>query len=486
MTVGHQTASRRRTDRLSAYAIVVAVTLTAVAGIFAGTAQAGKAKASLRIDYGSGYTNTTAVTLVSAMSGGTQMQFRNSGLVWSAWEPFATTKAWTLPAGDGAKTVDARYKGATGKSVSASDTIILDTIAPTTGDDAPAGWQTSAATVTLTATDTTSGVGSISYSTDGGASWVGGASVLVPAPSDGSNDGVHQVSYRATDGAGNDAVAKTFSVSIDAGAPTTTDDAPAGWNATGVRVNLSANDTASGVALTQYSTDAGATWLTGTSAVVPAPPDGSNDGVHQILYRSRDVAGNVETAKTATVRIDTQGPTASDNADGAWHQRYVLVFAGSDVGAGVDHFEYGIDGGSWRALAAGDDSVVLSVWRRAGFTGAHTVDYRAVDMLGKTGPLSSCQVKLDGRAPTTGDDAPVGPRVSDVTVHLTAGDAHSGVAGTWYSVDGGAWTPGTEVLVPAPGDGSNDGVHWIHYYSTDNAGNAETRERVCKVQIDAP
>jgi hypothetical protein len=67
-------------------------------------------------------------------------------------------------------------------------------------------------------------------------------------------------------------------------------------------------------------------------------------------------------------------------------------------------------------------------------------------------------------------------------VHFAATDADSGVKETWYAVDDGAWTQGTQVTITAAG---NNGVHWIRYYSIDNAGNQETRDNRCSVTIDS-
>jgi len=93
-------------------------------------------------------------------------------------------------------------------------------------------------------------------------------------------------------------------------------------------------------------------------------------------------------------------------------------------------------------------------------------------------------VKIDARQPQTTNDAPLTPRTGTVTVHLTAADsltgvtACSGVKETSYSLDGGGWVKGTSVSV------SGLGRHWICYYSTDNAGNAEMT-RWCSVTIAA-
>lgn len=84
-----------------------------------------------------------------------------------------------------------------------------------------AGWNnTSSVSVTVTAGDGTagSGVASISYAVDGGATQtVSGASATIPV----SGEGTHSVTYSATDTAGNASSTKTQSVKIDTKAPAT-------------------------------------------------------------------------------------------------------------------------------------------------------------------------------------------------------------------------------------------------------------------------
>lgn len=89
---------------------------------------------------------------------------------------------------------------------------------------------------------------------------------------------------------------------------TTVSGADAAWHRTPVSLTFSAADAGSGVASTTYSLDHGA-WQTGTTTVIGAPSDHSNDGIHTVLYRSTDNAGNTETAHSCTVRIDTLGST---------------------------------------------------------------------------------------------------------------------------------------------------------------------------------
>jgi hypothetical protein len=90
---------------------------------------------SVVIAGGAGATATSSVTLSLSSSdpdGVTQMRFRNAGQAdWSAPEPYATSREWTLSPGDGVKEVLASFQDATGLwSGAFSDTIALDTTGP--------------------------------------------------------------------------------------------------------------------------------------------------------------------------------------------------------------------------------------------------------------------------------------------------------------------------------------------------------------------
>ena len=76
-----------------------------------------------------------------------------------------------------------------------------------------------------------------------------------------------------------------------------------GWNKVPVTVTLTPADVGgSGVESSEYSSDGGTTWTTGTSLIVSA------NGTTNLRYRSIDHAGNLETAKTLTLRIDKTRP----------------------------------------------------------------------------------------------------------------------------------------------------------------------------------
>jgi hypothetical protein len=152
----------------------------------------------------------------------------------------------------------------------------------------------------------------IEYKIDSG-SWVTGTSFSLPAYANHSNDGLHTVSYRSTDAAGNTETAKSVIVRIDTTGPTVGSSVPAGWSKAAVTVTLSPVDGGSGVAKTQYRAKGAGTWLDKSAKrfVVAAPTNHSNDGTHDYEYRAIDNAGNVSATGACLVQIDTTGPSTS-------------------------------------------------------------------------------------------------------------------------------------------------------------------------------
>jgi hypothetical protein len=93
---------------------------------------------TVSINSGADFCSSTDVTLALALddglgSGVAQMQFSDDGSNWSGWETASETRNWTLPSGDGLKTVHVQFKDALGKISTADimDEITLDTSPPT-------------------------------------------------------------------------------------------------------------------------------------------------------------------------------------------------------------------------------------------------------------------------------------------------------------------------------------------------------------------
>jgi type II secretory pathway pseudopilin PulG len=102
---------------------------------------------TIKINGDATYTNATAVTLTLTKSAGpnpSTMTFSNDNVTWLGPYGWATTYTWALSSGDGTKTVYMRLYDSSGKyGAIASDTIILDTVAPAT----PTGFAKSSTTV---------------------------------------------------------------------------------------------------------------------------------------------------------------------------------------------------------------------------------------------------------------------------------------------------------------------------------------------------
>ncbi len=90
-------------------------------------------------------------------------------------------------------------------------------------------------------------------------------------------------------------------------------------------------------------------------------------------------------------------------------------------------------------------------------------------------PADSLGIAVDGVAPTTYSNA-AGSYIESATIDFLPQDNQggSGVAKTWYAVDGGPSVEGTRAYVT----GVLEDPHFVEFWSQDIAGNTENRERV--------
>ncbi|MEV0154084.1 family 16 glycoside hydrolase [Micromonospora sp. NPDC050686] len=367
-----------------------------------------------------------------------------------------------------------------------SDTTPPTASATVTGDRDADGNYVGAATVTLSATDSGSGVDKVEYSLDGGAWGVYSAPVTV------NQAGQHTLSYRATDKAGNTSAAQQVSFRVVEPAPTDTTPPTVTAAVTGQQdgsgayvgsatVTLSATDTESGVDRVEYSVDGGG------YATYTAPISVTAPGQHTVSYRATDKAGNTSTPQQVSFRVvepaptDTTPPTASatvtgeKDADGNYLSRATVTLSATDSGSGVDRIEYSLDG---QPYAAYSTPVVVNQ------PGQHTLSYRATDKAGNTSTPQQVSFRVVEPAPTdttpptasaavTGQRDGTGAYVGSATVTLSATDTQSGVDRIEYQLDGGAWTTYT-----APVTVNRAGQHTVGYRATDKAGNTSTAQQV--------
>jgi type 1 glutamine amidotransferase len=307
------------------------------------------------------------------------------------------------------------------------DTTAPETSAAVTGEQNTDGDFVGSATVTVSATDSGSGVDTVEYALDGGSFQPYTSPVVVDTV------GSHTLSYRATDKDGNAATEK--SVDFTVVAPPTSDDTPPQTSATVsgdkdadgnyvdmATVTVSASDTGSGVNAVEYSLD-GAEFQP-----YSAPVTVHEAGEHDFRYRATDKAGNTADTKSVGFTVvakapadDTTPPEASakvegdKNADGAYVGSVKVTLSATDADSGVDTIEYSLDGAPYLTY---DQPLVIDE------AGAHSMRYRATDKAGNTSMLR--QEDFTVVAQDGGEPGPTCPEQDDRET-VVVGDVDSGV-----------------------------------------------------------
>lgn len=230
-------------------------------------------------------------------------------------------------------------------NTAAEKTVAFTVVAPPTDDTSPPetsatvsgerndqGEYVSMATVTVTASDTGSGVNTIEYALGSGSWQPYTGPVMV------HEVGSHQVRYRAVDKAGNAAAEKTVAFTVVA--PPASDTTPPVTGATvegtrnsngayinSAKVTVSATDDhgGSGVAAIEYSLDGGP-YLAYT-----APVSVDRAGTHSVTYRARDKAGNTSEPRTVSFTVAPGGGVPAPNCP-EYDERLTVVVGAVDTG----------------------------------------------------------------------------------------------------------------------------------------------------------
>jgi plastocyanin len=369
---------------------------------------------------------TVTVTAFDEASGIASVEYQVNDQGWNAYTaPFQVTTIGQytvlLRATDGAGNVGAGTVSFTVVDPP-SDTTPPSVNAEVSGTQDADGNYVDVAMVTLSATDAESGVASVEYKLDDGAWTAYSSAVSVNTP------GMHMLSYRATDVAGNvsdEGMAHFTVVQQDTTAPTASGQVTGSQDSSGAYIGsamvvLSATDSGSGVASIEYALDGGA-WTAYSQAVQVSTP-----GAHTVVYRATDVAGNVSAEGTLTFtvvagEVDETPPSVSAVVSGTQNSSWQYVDAATitvsalDTGSGVASVEYTVDGGPWTAYTT---PVVVDA------AGEHTFGYRAADRAGNS------SAELSGSFTVVEDSPGPGPDVcpsSDVRDTVIIGDVDSQV-----------------------------------------------------------
>jgi hypothetical protein len=181
------------------------------------------------------------------------------------------------------------------------------------------------------------------------------------------------------------------------------------------------------------------------------------------------------TVSPAAAPADTTPPVTTSDAKSTYVASATIKLTAIDTGSGVANTYYKLDGG---AQTAGTTIVVSTL-------GAHTIEFWSVDVAGNveahttTGfTVQAPPVVPDTTAPVTTSDVK-STYVAMATIKLTATDAGSGVAATYYILDGGTQTAGSTVST------NTLGSHTLEFWSVDTSGNVETH-KTAGFSITAP
>ncbi|WP_438306530.1 OmpL47-type beta-barrel domain-containing protein [Streptomyces sp. HUAS TT11] len=257
-----------------------------------------------------------------------------------AWQPYTTPVVVDLT---GSHKVRHRALDKAG-NVSAEKSVEFTVVAPPSDDTAPPetsatvsgernadGTYIDMATVTVTASDTGSGVNSIEYAVGSGAWQPYSGPVMV------HQVGAQTVRYRATDKAGNVSAEKSVQFTVVAAPPQDTTAPVTGVAVEGTKnsdgayvgsakVTVSATDEGgSGVSSVEYSLDAGP-YLAYTVPVVV-----DRAGAHSLAYRASDKAGNTSTPGTVNFTVVAGGGVPAPNCP-EYDERLTVIVGTVDSG----------------------------------------------------------------------------------------------------------------------------------------------------------
>ena len=379
--------------------------------------------------------------------------------------------------------------------------VKVDASAPVTTDDAPAGWSSAPVLVTLAPTDAGgSGIASTEYEVDGGATQTG-TSVNVAAPADGSNDGVHTISYRSTDGAGNVESWRTATVRIDASVPGLTPADPGDDLRGTVALSATATDPSSGVASVSFqSAPAGSgTWT--TISTDPAAPfaaswdtTGLSDGDYDLRFVATDNASNTTAAVLAGKTVDNTDPTVALTApaDGGTVSGSVPVTANaSDSGSGLASVSFRVRpaGGTYSTISTDTSSPFSAAWdSTASADGSYELVAVATDLAGGTATSTVVTVTVDNDAPVVTLTDPGTDLRSTVSLEATSSGDTAQVTFERRPAGGGTWTSvGTDTSAPFTSNfdttAVTDGLYELRAVALDGSGNTGTSP-VRNVRLD--
>jgi hypothetical protein len=462
--------------------------------------------------------------------------YTTDGLVCTGCGTASATWTWTPPTAldEGSHVITFQSAdGAGHTAATASRTVTVDTVSPDLGITAgPADGNTttsgvptyegSAIDATTTVTSVRVDVDSNGFTTDGlvctdcdttAATWTW-------TPTTPLTEGLHVVTFQATDAASNLSATAIRTVRVDTAPPaveigsgpsdgsTITTGSPV-FDGTATDVTSAVTAVEVDVDGAGYSADDLVCTDCGTASAswtwTPTTP--LSDGSHVVTFRSTDAAGHLSAIVGRTVTVDTAGPDlgiTSGPVDGATVISASPTYEGdaTDATTMVSTVRVDVDGAGYTTdgLVCTGCGTASATWTwtptPALSDGLHVISFEATDVAGNPSASATRSVTVDTTGPAVGITS--GPGDGDTITSGTpiydgtATDATTAVTAVEIDVDGGGygldglactdcgtasatwtWTPTTSL---------SDGSHTITVRATDAAGNASTTVRTLTVQ----
>jgi|GEM_PF-5734818 len=364
------------------------------------------------------------------------------------------------------------------------------------------GWYNADVTVTLTATDSGSGVKTTYYSTDNGANFkVYNAAFKINV------EGTTSLKYYSVDKAQNTENTNSATVKLDKTAPVVSvNGAPANWQSTDATASASANDATSGIDASSQKLYISDSKINACPADYSKYTSADNTAISSDMWvcaAAKDLAGNAGFSAAVEFKVDEVVPqmgditayTASNKnteiPSGVWQTIGAPYFTWNDDNSGTvsgTSFYYTEDGSEPNLNSAvTNNKNVYDRTANAYNEGTMTLKIKPYSASGMWGETKTFVLKYDATAPVTtialnpALPNPTGWYANDITVTLTCNDVLSGCAATKYSLDSGTtWTAYIAPFTLA----SDSGSITVQYYTVDNAGNVENTLTSATLKLD--
>ncbi len=273
-----------------------------------------------------------AIEVVDDLSGPDKMSLSNDGVNWCDWVPFSATTTWNLTTENEQKTVYLKVLDGGGNlGPIASDSIILDTIAPKTeiSIDGPLGengWYTGEVEIEMFNPGVVTDRKNIYYRVNN-QSWMNYTSSIYL-----NNDGYYTIEYFSIDNIGNIESKRNCSLKIDSKSPVNVtiliNDGDMYTTKPEITLNISTQDELAGCWLMRFGEDGGESengeeyedgedvdtdlhWHSWTKYLETAKYNfTAHDGIRSIYLEVKDEAGNiVKTPAYDDIILDMTAPT---------------------------------------------------------------------------------------------------------------------------------------------------------------------------------